>query len=169
MKRRLPKSASVSLGGENLSFKLWKILIGLRPTIYSTHLGLHYIPKYPERSYWECEWKFPKTGTVISIGLPGGESGPLPESRQFFLSLPERFDQIVVQARPKLAEALKSWLQEDLPLDIFTAVKLGGVGLDDPRARPVQWGISFETTGENWLGITIPFEGDTPQEAVVDT
>ena len=127
-----------------------------------------YIPNAPDESYWEGEWKFPKTGTVISIGLKGGEGGPLPEARQFYLTLSSRFDQILALARPKLDEAFKRF-QQELPQDIFTVLKLAGFGLEDPKAHPLEWNISFETTGEKWLGITIPFEGDTPQKAVVDT
>jgi hypothetical protein len=48
-------------------------------------------------------------------------------------------------------------------------VKLAGFDVEDPKARPLERDISFETTGEKWLGIVIPFRGDTPQEAVVDT
>jgi hypothetical protein len=128
-----------------------------------------YIPNAPERSYWEGEWTFPKTGTPVSIGLDGGEDGPLPEARRFYLSLPDRFDQIMVAVRPKLAGVFKHWLQQDLPQDIFTVVKLAGFGVEDPNAKPFHWNISFETTGDRWLGIRIPFEGDIPQEPVVDT
>ncbi|HEX7787780.1 MAG TPA: hypothetical protein VF653_16295, partial [Methylomirabilota bacterium] len=49
------------------------------------HLLFMYIPNAPERSYWEGEWLFPSTQSVISIGLPGDERGPLLESRQFYL------------------------------------------------------------------------------------
>src|SRR5258705_93349 len=44
-----------------------------------------YISNHPERSYWECEWLFPKTETDISISLPGDESGPTKEARIFYL------------------------------------------------------------------------------------
>ncbi len=128
-----------------------------------------FIPNAPERSYWECEWKFPETGTEISIGLPGDESGPLPEARQFYLSLPARLEQILAAARPQLQAVFRSWLQQDLPQDIFTVVKLAGFGLENAKAQPVHWDILFETTGATWLGIVIPFIGDTPQDAVVDT
>lgn len=128
-----------------------------------------FIPNAPERSYWECEWTFPKTGTAISVGLLGGESGPLQEAREFYLSLPGRFEQILAAARPKLAHVFKTWLQQDLPQDIFTVLNLAGFGVMDLKAQPLDWDISFETTGEKWLGIIIPFHGDTPQEAVVDT
>lgn len=128
-----------------------------------------FIPNAPERSYWECEWTFPKTGTVISVRLPGGESGPLPEARQFYLSLPGRFEQILAAARPKLEQVFKRSLQQELPQDIFTVVKLAGFGVEDLKAKPLHWDISFETTVDKWLGIIIPFQGDTPQEAVVDT
>lgn len=128
-----------------------------------------FIPSAPERSYWEGEWKFPKTGTEISIGLPGDESGPSPEARQFYLSLPRRFDQILAAARPHLQEVFREWLQQDLPQDIFTSVKLAGFGVEDAKQQPVLWDISFETTGDKWLGITIPFVGDTAQKATVDT
>jgi hypothetical protein len=128
-----------------------------------------FIPNAPERSYWECEWTFPKTGTVISISLPGAENGPLPEARQFYLSLPGRFEQILAEARPQLAEVFRTWLQLDLPHDIFSVVKLAGFGLEDAQAEPLEWDISFETIGSKWLGIVIPFVGDTVQKAVVDT
>jgi hypothetical protein len=128
-----------------------------------------FIPNAPERSYWECEWVFPKTGTVISIGLPGGEDGPQPEARQFYLGLPGRFDQVVTSVRPQLQEVFKTWLHQELPQDIFSVVKLGGFGVEDPKAQPLQWNVLFGTTGEQWLGITIPFVGDIPQKAVVDT
>jgi hypothetical protein len=82
-----------------------------------------FIPNAPDRSYWECEWTFPKTGTLISIGLPGGESGPLGEARQFYLGLPGRFEQILSAVRPQLELVFKEWLRQDLPQDIFTVVK----------------------------------------------
>jgi hypothetical protein len=128
-----------------------------------------FIPNAPERSYWECEWKFPKTGTVVSVGLTGGEGGPLPEAREFYLRLPGRFEQILAAARPKLEQVFKTWLQQELPRDIFTVVKLAGFGVEDLKAQPLHWDISFETTGAKWLGIIIPFEGDAAQEPVVDT
>jgi hypothetical protein len=128
-----------------------------------------YIPNAPERSYWEGEWLFPKTRSTISIALPGGEDGPLAESRQFYLDLPGRFEQVLSAARPKLAEVFRNWLNQELPQDIFAVVKLAGFDIEDPKAQPLEWDISFETTGEKWLGIVIPFQGGTPQEAVVDT
>ena len=128
-----------------------------------------YIPNNPSASYWECEWEFPRTGTVISIGLPGDESGPYSESREFFLQLPDRFEGILSAARPQLASVFHTWLGQDLPQDSFLVVKLAGFGLEDAGAKPVEWDIAFETLSDKWLGITIPFVGDTPKEAVVDT
>jgi len=128
-----------------------------------------YIPNAPELSYWECEWMFPKTATPISIALPGTESGPFPEARQFYLGLPDRFEKILSAARPNLENVFRDWLQQDLPQDIFSGVKLAGFGLMDAKAQPTQWDISFETTGDKWLGISIAFIGDTAQEATVDT
>ncbi|MFQ3593598.1 hypothetical protein J8C06_13825 [Chloracidobacterium validum] len=93
----------------------------------------------------------------------------MPESRQFYLDLPSRFEGVLAAARPKLAEVIRSWLHKELPEDIFTVVKLAGFAVEGPKARPVEWDISFETTGEQWVGIVIPVQGDTPQEAVVDT
>jgi len=78
-----------------------------------------YISNHPERSYWECEWLFPKTKTQISIALPGDESGPTKEARSFYLNLTARFEQIVELARPKLEEALVHWIEQPLPKDIF--------------------------------------------------
>ena len=128
-----------------------------------------FIPNFPERSYWECEWTFPNTGSVISIGIPGGEEGPSSAARQFYLDLPGRFEEILEAARPRIVEVFRTCLEQDLPQDIFTVVKLSGFGLEDVKSRPLQWNISFETTGKKWLGIVVPFVGDTAQQAIVDT
>jgi hypothetical protein len=127
-----------------------------------------FIPNAPERSYWECEWKFPRTDSVVSIGLPGSEDGPTADARQFYLDLPGRFDQVLTAARPKLEYVFTDWLHQELPEDIFSAVRLTGFGVEDPKAEPIKWDVAFETTGATWLGITIPFVGNEPQEAVVD-
>lgn len=120
-------------------------------------------------AYWECEWKFPKTGTVISINLPGDESGPSQEARQFYLALPARYETILAAVRTELEKVFRHWFEQELPQDIFTVVKLSGFGVWDAKTQPLDWDISFETTGDKWLGIRIPFIGDTAQEAVVDT
>jgi hypothetical protein len=127
-----------------------------------------YISNHPEQSYWECEWKFPPTGTMVAIALNGDESGPLPEFCQWHLNLINRYPETLNLARPKLAEVFKSFFNQDLPSDIFTVVKLSGFGVEDPQAVPVKWDISFETIGDKWLGITIPFVGDIPEQVIVD-
>jgi hypothetical protein len=47
---------------------------------------------------------------------------------------------------------------------MFFELKLAGFGLEDPKATPVEWDIAFETTGDNWLGITVSFIGNSAQE-----
>lgn len=128
-----------------------------------------YIANALERSYWEGEWKFPPTGTDIAIALPGDEQGPLPAARQFYLDLPSRFEVIVQKARPALQKVFREWLKQDLPENIFTVVTLAGFDVEDVTEKPLNWDISFETIGDKWLGITIPFVGDMAQEATIDT
>ena len=128
-----------------------------------------YIANAPEKSYWEGEWKFPSTGTDISIALPGDEQGPAAEARNFYLGLPDRFETVVDAARPALQKVFRRWLGQDLPDDIFTVVTLAGFDVEDLTQHPPKWDISFETTGDKWLGIVVPFVGDTPQEPTVDT
>lgn len=128
-----------------------------------------FIRNAPERSYWECEWRFPRTNTTISISLPGGAEGPLPESREFYLGLPARFDDILTRARPKLEVVFSEWLDRELPADLFSELTLAGFDLEDPRADALEWDVSFETTGDTWLGITVPFSGEEANDAVVDS
>lgn len=128
-----------------------------------------HISKHPERSYWECEWKFPNTGTIVFIALRGDESGPKQEFRRFYLSLPGRFEQIVSASRPKLEHVFKEWLNQPLPPDIFSILRLTGFGVEDPRQPPIHWNVSFETIGEKWLGIEVAFVGDMAMEATVDS
>ena len=125
--------------------------------------------KWPERSYWECQWTFPKTGTVVEIAIQGGESGPLPEARQFYLSLAARYERISIGCRPRLEQVFNDWLHRPLPQDIFTIPKLAGFGLEGPKEQPVRCDVGFETIGDSWLGITIPFVGETAMAALVDT
>jgi hypothetical protein len=133
------------------------------------NLTFMHIEKHPERSYWECQWTFPATGTVIRIALPGGQSGPENDARQFYLGLPARFDSILSACCAKLEQVFRDWRDGYVPQDLFAAVKLTGFGLEDPFEKPIRWDVAFETTDDDWLAITIPFVGDTPQEPVVDT
>jgi hypothetical protein len=128
-----------------------------------------YIPRAPGDSYWEGEWLFPATGTKVAIALPGGLDGPEPEARRFYLGLPAQFDLLVKQLRPALDRAFQEWIGRPLNPDLWQDVRLSGFGIEDLKIVPTTWDVAFETTGEKWLGITIPFVGDTPQDPVVDT
>ena len=128
-----------------------------------------YIPNDPQSSYWEGEWLFPPTGTRVSISLPGGIEGPAAESRDFMLSRAREFDRIMELARPKLAEVVRSYLSRPLSDDIWSDLELAGFDVEDPKAFPIEWSVSFETIGDRWLGIIVPFAGSEPQDAVVDT
>jgi hypothetical protein len=150
------------------NLKLWLSPPRMNDPAFGSLVFMH-ISKWPERSYWECEWSFPETGTVVGISLPGGEAGPQPEAREFYLGLPKRFKHILVLCRPKLEQAFRDWRKRELPQDIFTVLKLAGFGLEDPKEQPVRWDVGFETTDDDWLGITIAFVGDTPMDPVVDT
>jgi hypothetical protein len=159
-------------GGESMGL-LNKILAPFKPpSIEDPDFGtLLYmdIPRNPSKSYWECEWLFPPTGTRISISLPGNREGPRAEARAFYLGLPADFNRIVDLARPRLDQAIRRWLHRPLNDDLWKDVSLSGFGVEDPAATPREWDISFETTGSKWLGITIPFVGDEPQDPVIDT
>jgi hypothetical protein len=129
-----------------------------------------HIARDPAKSYWEAEWLFPPTGTRIAIGLPGTkEGGPLPEARVFYLATVPRFAEILARVRPALDRVFTRWLSRPLPADLWSELKLAGIGLEDPRTTPMEWDVSFETTGTKWLGITVPFVGEEPGDAVVDT
>lgn len=152
---------------------LARILLRIRPPTlddpdFGRLLYMH-IALDPSKSYWECEWEFPPTGTRVSIGLPGSKDGPLPESRAFFLALVPEFNRIVDQVRPALERVFREWLDRPLNQDLWQDVKLAGFGVEDPRETPRQWDVAFETTGKKWLGITVPFIGNEVQQAVVDT
>lgn len=128
-----------------------------------------YIPRDPGRSYWEGEWLFPPTRTRVAVSLPGGIEGPAESGRTFYLKLAARFGEIIQKARPLLDQVFLQWLGRPINPDIWQDVELGGFGVEDPAADPLAWDVGFETKGEKWLGITVPFVGDDPQQPVIDT
>ena len=125
--------------------------------------------KHPERSYWEGTWKVPGPECLVGIYLPGGEDGPGEHARSFYLKLPDRMEQILERCRPPLAKIFREALDRDLPEDMFSQLKLTGFDVDEPNSHPLLWSVSFETTGEKWLGIRIPFVNDAAGDAELDT
>ena len=148
--------------------KLWLSPPKIVDPIFGDLVFMH-TEKRPERSYWEGEWTLPGSGYSVGISLRGGERGPSEDSRRFYLSLPDRIEQIVERCRPPLARVFREWLNKDLPDDLFQELKLTGFNVDDPKGHPLHWSVWFETTGEKWLGIEIPFIDDAAGDAEVDT
>jgi hypothetical protein len=128
-----------------------------------------HIKQDPSKSYWEAEYVFPPTGTVVSAGLQGNEDGPVPEARDFYLRMQERFEGIMETVMPILDQVFQEWLGRPLSADPWADIEFAGFDVDDPTEHPCKWGVMFETTGEKWLGITVPFVGEEVQPAVVDT
>ena len=148
--------------------KLWLSPPKIVDPVFGKLVFMH-IEKHPERSYWEGEWKMPESNHSIGISLRGEEQGPSEDSRSFYLSLPDRIEQIIERCRPPLAKVFREWLNKDTPADIFSELKLTGFDIDDPNERPLRWSVQFETTGAKWLGITIPFVEDSAGDAEIDT
>jgi hypothetical protein len=129
-----------------------------------------YISNNPEQSYWECEsWKFPPTNSRIGIGLPGDESGPREEARQFYLAKGEHFKSLVNEAMPKISTAYLEFAGKELKGDLFKTFKLAGFDIEELGKGKPEWSMSFETRKGTWLFITIRFKGDSAFQAVVDT
>jgi hypothetical protein len=151
---------------KELRLRLWPPR--LQDPVFGPLLYMH-IPRDPSRSYWEGEWLFPPTQTRVTITLPGPLEGPIESGRAFCLALPARFEEIIHQVRPVLNHVFLEWLGRPLSPDIWQDVELGGFGVEDPAAVPLAWDVGFETKGEKWLGITVPFVGGEPQHPVIDT
>jgi hypothetical protein len=109
------------------------------------------------------------TGTQISISLPGSIEGPTESGRKFYLALPALFEEILGTVRPILDRVFRESLGRPLDSDLCRDVKLAGFGVEDPDVAPTSWDIAFETTGQKWLGIMIPFVANEPREPVIDT
>ncbi len=150
------------------NLKIWLRPPRMQDPDFGNLVFIH-ISNAPERSYWECRWTFPKTGSEVEICLRGDESGPSLEARQFYLRLPGQYEQILAACRPRLEQAFTRCRRIPLPDDMFSVLKLVGFGVEDPKEEPVRWEVAFETTDDDWLCITIPFVGETAMEAVVDT
>jgi hypothetical protein len=91
-----------------------------------------------------------------------------PDRRQnhdnFFLGLPGSFQQILALCRPVLEQVYKDEKHEPPPPDIFS-LKLSGFGVKDPRENPIHWDVSFETNGDDYLGVLIRFMGESAMPA----
>ena len=150
------------------NMKLWLSPPKIVDPVFGELIFMH-IEKHPERSYWEGNWKMPESDHSVGISLSGGEEGPSEDSRRFYLNLSDRIEQIIELCRPSLDKVFREWLNRDMPDDILSELKLTGFDVDDPNEHPLRWSVWFETNGEKWLGITIPFVGDAAGDAEVDT
>jgi len=150
------------------NMKLWLSPPKIVDPVFGKLVFMHN-EKDPERSYWEGEWNIPESNHSVGISLRGGEQGPREDSRSFYLSLPARIEQVIERCRPPLAKVFRDWLSRGLPDDIFSELKLAGFSVYDPNGHPLRWSVEFETTGEKWLGIAIPFINDAAKDAQVDT
>ena len=148
--------------------KLWFSPPKIVDPVFGTLVFME-IKKHPERSYWEGEWAMPGAFNPVGISLNGGRDGPSRESRDFYLSLPDEIEQILERCRPPLGKVFRDWLNRELPKNLFSELKLTGFDVDDPKENPPHWRVLFETTGEEWLGIAIPFIGEIVGDAEVDT
>ncbi len=105
------------------NLKLWLSPPKIADPDFGTMVFMHN-SKSPERSYWECEWKFPPTGSVAVITLDGDQTGPRPEWRRFYLDLPGRFNEILTACRPVLGKGYQDERHDAMPADIFVVFKL---------------------------------------------
>lgn len=128
-----------------------------------------HIKQDPTKSYWEAEYVFPPTGKVVSAGLQGGKDGPLPESREFYLGMQDRFADLMKTVLPILDQVFQERLGRPLSADPWADIEFAGFDVDDPTEQPCKWDAMFEATGEKWLGITVPFVGEKVQPPVIDT
>lgn len=119
----------------------------------------------PGASFWRADWTFPATGTVIGIVLPGGKDGPRVVAREFYLGLPDRFEQILTSIRPQLKELFGSEMGQELPQDILSAVKPMSIDLEISRGQTLLWDLTFETLDGRRSTISVSFIGDAPQDA----
>jgi hypothetical protein len=60
-------------------------------------------------------------------------------------------------------------MERPLSADLWQDVRLAGFGVADLGSVPRTWEVTFETRGDKWPGVTIPFVGELPQDPVVDT
>src|SRR5215469_10172074 len=101
------------------NMKLWLSPPKIVDPVFGKLIFMH-IEKHPERSYWEGNWKMPKSDHSVGISLRGGEEGPSENSRRFYLNLPDRIEQIIERCRPPLGKVFREWFSRDLPDDIFS-------------------------------------------------
>jgi len=129
-----------------------------------------YISIAPERSYWECEgWVFPATQTRVGVSLPGNLEGPTADARRFYRELAGEFEHHLLRARPEMDKAFETWIGRRLSPNLWDDLVLSGFNVEDPGATPPIWEVMFETRGDKWLAITIPFVGNVPGIPVIDT
>jgi hypothetical protein len=67
-----------------------------------------------------------------------------------------------------LEQVYKDEKHEPPPPDIFSLFKLSGFGVKDPGENPIQWDVSFETNGDDYLGVLIRFMGESAMPPEVD-
>ena len=126
--------------------------------------------EYYDRSRWHGNWMFPPAGENVAIFLPGDRRGLSPGVRDFFETLPDRFDSILSTLRPRLDEIFRRWLQRPLGESLWDDLELTRLEGINPSAQPPEWNMVFELRDEHAesLWITVLLVGDSLQVAIVD-
>ena len=78
-------------------------------------------------------------------------------------------DRLIETVRPALDQVFLRWYGRPLARDPWQDLTLAGFGLESVDADGASWDVSFEATGEKWLGIRVPIRGERVLEAEVDT
>jgi hypothetical protein len=153
--------------------RLWSQVTGVlgRPAVRQVHRTFSH-PRLGELQFSGSQirpggpvsgaWELTPPGFAHRVTVTFPSAGELPEPRD--LAELERIlgdlDGIVERARPAAADEYEAMVQEPLPADWRTALRLDDIDLPDPEEAEPWWRLTFWCeAAQHWLVLT--FEGDT--------
>jgi hypothetical protein len=147
----------------DLLAKLSGLEPGPEPTLHPV-LGRIWPSFRPKTDAWHWEILDPirnRRGPVTATWR-AGPNGPSEAQVAFWLWLCDNIDEVVFQARERIAEQLPAWTGKPVSADLWTELSWEGAALPIDGKQTSDWGVSFGTRSCPDVLLTVIYEKGRP-------
>jgi hypothetical protein len=115
------------------------------------------------------DWVHPESNAKVGCSaIPGDETGPFQEARQFLLSKRNDLDGLWSLCHDELVKAIERWYQEEDTKDPKEIFYLSSLSMESSKSD--EWEVSFEAKDQYfWTFTSFQIKGNTIVGNTTDT